>query len=191
VSSGRNRVLERERAGRGSPPGPSGSRRSCLVVRASSLELPFARASFGLVLSRHEEISPKEVVRVLAPDARFLTQQGVSDYWPELRALLPDMNRFPDHFSGYQREFTEAGLTVQEASEYRRPVRFRKLGHLVYHLVACPWIVPNFGVQSHRGALARLDEQIRSEQGLVLTEGFYLLQVHHGAATPIPERHKA
>jgi SAM-dependent methyltransferase len=147
------------------------------VVRASSLELPFPPGSFDLVLSRHEEIRPGEVARVLAPGGRFLTQQVVPDIWHELRAVFSDMVRFPDHYADYQRECRDAGLTVEDAREFRRPVRFRKLGHLVYHLVAAPWTLPNFSVQSHREGLAQLDLQARSERGLVLTEGFYLLQV--------------
>ena len=147
------------------------------VVRASSLELPFPHGSFDLVLSRHEEIRPGEVARVLAPGGRFLTQQVVPDIWHELRAVFPDMVRFPDHYADYQSEFRDAGLTVEDAREFRRPVRFRKLGHLVYHLVAAPWSLPNFGVRSHREGLAQLDLQARSERGLVLTEGFCLLQV--------------
>jgi SAM-dependent methyltransferase len=151
------------------------------VVRASSLQLPFPPASFDLVLSRHEEINPEEVVRVLAPGGRLLTQQVIPDYWPELRSVFPDMTRFPDHFSEYPRQFIQAGLVVEGTRQYRRPVRFRELGHLVYHLVACPWTVPNFSVESRREALARLDRQVRSKQGLVLTEGFTLLQVRADA----------
>ena len=66
------------------------------------------------------------------------------------------------------------------AREIRHPVRFRELGHLVYHLVACPWTVPGFGVRTHLAALARLERQARSERGLVLTEGFYLLRLRAG-----------
>ena len=65
------------------------------VVRASSLELPLSSDSFDLVLSRHEEVSPKEVARVLAPGGHFLTQQVVPDIWLELREVFPDMTRFP------------------------------------------------------------------------------------------------
>ncbi len=147
------------------------------VVRASSLELPFRSARFDLVLSRHEEISPSEVARVLASGGVCLTQQVAPDYWPELRAVFPDMTRFPDHYAEYQSEFLEAGLRVEDAREFRRPVRFRELGHLVYQLVASPWTLPNFSVESHREALARLESRVQSPQGLVLTEGFYLLQV--------------
>ncbi len=147
------------------------------VVRASSLELPFADARFDLVLSRHEELSPREVARVLAPGGRLLTQQVVSDCWPELRRVFPDMTRFPDHYAEYQREFRDAGLVVEDAREFRYRVRFRELGHLVYHLSAAPWTLPDFSVETHREPLARLEREFQAGRGLVLTDGFYLLQV--------------
>jgi len=146
------------------------------VVRASSLELPFAAASFDLGLSRHEELSPAEVGRVLAPGGRLLTQQMISDLWHELREFFPDMTRFPDHYVEYQRELVAEGLTIEDAREFRRPVRFRELGHLVYNLVAAPWTIPGFSVETHRDGLERLELQARSGRGIVLTEGFYLIE---------------
>ena len=59
------------------------------VVRASSLAIPFASRSFDLVLSRHEEIDPNEVARVLRLRGRFLTQQIGGDFWPEMREWFP------------------------------------------------------------------------------------------------------
>ncbi|MEE8041425.1 MAG: methyltransferase domain-containing protein [Pseudomonadales bacterium] len=147
------------------------------VVRASSLALPFSEGAFDVVLSRHEEISPTEVVRVLAEGGEFLTQQVIPDIWHELRDVFADMTRFPDHYVEYQREFTEAGAVVRDAREFRRPVRFRELGHLVYHLVAAPWTIPGFSVESHHELLGELAQRVRINQGLVLTEGFYLLRV--------------
>ena len=146
------------------------------VVRAASLALPFADAAFDLLLSRHEELGPVEVARVLAPGGRLLTQQMIPDLWHELREVFPDMTRFPDHHAEYPRALEAAGLQIEDAREFRRPVRFLKLGHLVYHLVAAPWTVPGFGVASHGEALDELQRRSESEQGLVLTEGFYLLE---------------
>lgn len=146
------------------------------VVRASSLSLPFAAGGFDRVLSRHEEISPAEVARVLARGGRFLTQQVVHDAWHELREVFPDMTRFPDHFREYRAGLRESGLHVEHAREFRRPVRFRELGHLVYHLVAAPWTIPGFGLESHRDGLAELARRSRSDGGLVLTDGFWVLQ---------------
>lgn len=158
--------------------------RRAAVVRASSLSLPVLDGTFDVVLSRHEEISPAQVRRVLAPGGCLLTQQMVPDLWHELRAVFPDMARFPDHCADYRREFVEAGLTVEDARQFRRPVRFREVGHLVYHLAAAPWTIPGFSVASHLDGLARLDRQARSQGGVVLTEGFYLLRVRDTAPTP-------
>ena len=146
------------------------------VVRGSSLELPFADHRFDLVLSRHEEIEPSEVARVLERGGRFVTQQVVHDVWHELRSVFPDLTRFKDHFTQYQAGLASAGLTIERAVEFRRPVRFRELGHLVYHLAAAPWSLPNFSVKSHRAGLAELDRRAQTEGGVVLTEGFYLLE---------------
>ena len=151
-------------------------RGSASVVRASSLQLPFRDAAFDLLLSRHEELSPQEVARVLVPTGRLLTQQVIHDLWHELRAVFPDMTQFPNHYVVYQRELAEAGLAVEDARQFRRLVRFRELGHLVYHLVAAPWTIPDFSIQSHRDGLVQLDEQVRREGGIVLTEGFTLIQ---------------
>ena len=146
------------------------------VVRASSLALPFQAAAFDLVLSRHEELSPSEVARVMAPGGRLLTQQVVHDVWHELREVFPDMRRFPDHYREYREGLRDEGLHIEHAREFRRPVRFRELGHLVYHLVAAPWTIPGFGLESHQAGLAELARRARNGGGIVLTEVFYILQ---------------
>ena len=115
--------------------------------------------------------------RILARGGTFLTQQMVPDLWHELRAVFPDMVRHPDHQLEYRRDLEAAGLVVEDAREFRRLVRFRELGHLVYHLVAAPYTVPGFSIASHAEALGELDRQSRREGGLVVTEGFYLLRV--------------
>jgi hypothetical protein len=46
--------------------------------------------------------------------------------------------------------------------------------------VAAPWTIPNFSVRSHQEGLAELDRQFRREHGIVLTEGFYLIQARLG-----------
>jgi SAM-dependent methyltransferase len=153
---------------------------SASVVRASSMRLAFPARTFDIVLSRHTAINPGEIERILAPTGRFLTQQVIPDYLHELSATFPDMTRFPNHFVEYQDSFIEAGLRIEYAHEYRQPIRFRELGHLVYHLVAAPWAIPNFTVHSHLKGLLQLDQQIRSGQELVFTSGNYIMEVSRG-----------
>ena len=146
------------------------------VARASSLALPFGAATFGLVLSRHEEILPSEIARLVRPGGRFLTQQLGSDLWHELGEVFAGMTRFPDHREIYPRELEQAGLEIEALRDFHHGVRFRELGHLVYHLVAAPWTIPGFSVATHLEGLAELERRVRSADGLVLTESFYLLQ---------------
>ena len=148
------------------------------VARASSLALPFAARSFDLILSRHEEIEPSEIARTLARGGRMLTQQVISETLHELRAYFPDMTRFPDHYSEYRRDLAAAGLRIERAREFRRSVRFRELGHLVYNLAAAPWAFPAFDLHTHLDGLAELDREYRAGRAPLLTDGFYLLQAH-------------
>jgi len=151
------------------------------VVRASSLRLPFRDRGFDLVLSRHEAIDPAEVARVLAAGGRCLTQQVIPDYMDELRHVFPEMVRYPDHFTGYQEGFRDAGLHIDDARIHRMRVEFRELGHLVYHLVAVPGMIPGFGVDSHIEGLRELDRQMREGRKLEFTAGYYILEVSRGA----------
>jgi SAM-dependent methyltransferase len=153
---------------------------SANVVRACSMRPPFPANKFDIVLSRHEAIDPKEIKRILAPSGRFLTQQVIPDYLHELSATFPDMTRYPNHFREYQDGFIEAGLTIEYAHEYRQSIRFRELGHLVYNLVAAPWAIPNFSVDSHMEGLLKLDYQIRNGQELLFTSGNYIMEVSRG-----------
>jgi SAM-dependent methyltransferase len=146
------------------------------VVRASSLDLPFRSASFDLILSRHEEIMPREVGRVLRPRGCFLTQQVIHDVWPELRTVFPELARFPDHFTNYQIGLSDAGLVVEDARDWRHRVRYREFGHLVYHLaLAAPWMLPGFSLETHADALAQLETWSQRDGGIILTEGFTLI----------------
>lgn len=157
--------------------------RRVTIVRASSL-LPFRARNFDLVLSRHEEIAPKEIARMLRPGGRFLSQQVVPDVWPELRSIFPDMTRFPDHFVDYPEGLARAGLEITATREFRHRVRYRALGHFVYHLaVAAPFMLPGFSLETHAEALEELAAWAGQPGGLVLTEGFTLLEARAGGAT--------
>jgi SAM-dependent methyltransferase len=128
------------------------------------------------VLSRHEALDPSEVARVLRPGGRLLTQQVIHDYWHELAEWFPDYVSFSDHFIDYQRAAIEAGLVVEDARRRYHQVRFRELGPLVYHLVAAPWMVPEFGIETHGDGLEQLARRIERDGELRLTAGYHLLQ---------------
>jgi SAM-dependent methyltransferase len=145
------------------------------VVRCRSLALPFAGATFDLVLDRHEELSPGEIGRVLRPGGRVLTQQVGRSNWCELRRHVPRMSDFGDLFDEYTRGFAAAGLRVVLAEQHEFRAAFRSLGDLVYSLAAMPWTVPDFSLERDGEALLALEEECGTAEGLVLTEGRFVI----------------
>ena len=53
------------------------------VTMATAAHLPFADGAFDLVLSRHEELVPAEIARILRPGGTLLTQQVAPWNWPK------------------------------------------------------------------------------------------------------------
>lgn len=145
------------------------------VVRCRSLRLPFAPGSFDLVTSRHEELDPGEVARVLSPGGCVVTQQVGRDDWREVGEFFPRVRDFGDLRAEYARGFAAAGLEVfdDRAHEYR--VALGSLGDLVYMLGVSPWLIPDFSLERDLDALLALEESCTQAAGLVLTESRFLL----------------
>lgn len=149
--------------------------RSARVARALSTRLPFGDASFDLVLARHEEIEPAEVHRVCRQPGTLLTQQVVHDYMHELSSYFSGAATFPNHLQLYTDQLSALGWRVS-VRECRSTIRFRHLGHLVYHLVAAPWTVPGFSVRTHTHGLEQMARELEAGKGLVFTAGYYLIE---------------
>ncbi len=153
------------------------------VVRARSLQLPFADGTFDLVIDRHEELSPSEVARVLRPGGRVLTQQVGPENWRELRAYFSSAtagNRsriadFGDIRGEYASGFADAGLRVtrNESHDYR--VAYGGLGEMLFMLLITPWTIPDFDVDGDLEALLALEKGCTTSDGLVMTWDRFLL----------------
>ena len=149
------------------------------VVRCNSLRLPFDDECFDLVLDRHEELSPAEVSRVLIPDGTVLTQQVVPDDWKALGRYFPRRTDFGDHFNLYQKGFRDAGLQIIDTRLYEYRTAYTTLGDFVYLLCIAPWTIPEFdplGVDLD--ALLAFERDLTTPDGLVLTEGRYIIEAH-------------
>lgn len=144
------------------------------VVRCRSLALPFAGATFDLVLDRHEELSPEEIARVLRPAGRVLTQQVGRSNWCELRQFIPRMSDFGDLFDEYTRGFAAAGLRVVLAEQHEYHVAFGSLGDFVYLLGVAPWLL-ELSLERDGEALLALEEECGTAEGLVLTESRFVI----------------
>ncbi len=145
------------------------------VVRYNWRALPFADASFDLVLDRHEALEPAEVLRVLRPNGKIVTQQVNPDYWPELTEFFPHRQVFPDHFTEYSAAFEAAGLSVKR-SRHEHRVAFATLGDVVFKLLTAPWTIPGFDPVMEIDALLALEDACGTSDGIVLTEGYYLIE---------------
>ena len=154
------------------------------VVRARSVQLPFRDGCFELVLNRHEELDPDEVARVLRPGGRVLTQQV---WWRgnELSRFFPRRTDHGDHFGVYQRGFQAAGLEIVDAREHRGPVCYESLGEYVYMLCIAPWEVPDFDpLGADLAALLAMERALTTVDGVVLTEGSYVIEALKPLALP-------
>jgi SAM-dependent methyltransferase len=152
------------------------------LVHCLSAGLPFPDSTFDLVLSRHEAIEPVECDRILRPGGVFFTQQCAPDNWKEFRRFFPRATVFPPHDRLYPDAFRAAGYEVAfQRHEY--PATFGSLGDVVFMLMTAPWTIPDFDPQKDLDALMALEAELGTADGIVLTEGRYLLEARK------PERH--
>lgn len=155
------------------------------VVWCRSLYLPFAGESFDLVIDRHEELSPAEVARVLAPGGHVATQQVGPNNWIELQRYFGDatagnrgnsrMTDFGDIRGEYARGFESAGLTVMRDESHDYKVAYGGLGEMVFMLLITPWTIPDFDVERDLEALLELESDCSTDDGLVMTWSRFLL----------------
>jgi SAM-dependent methyltransferase len=144
------------------------------VVWCRSLNLPFADASFDLVLNRHEELNPAEVARVMRPGAHAITQQVGGSTWHELRRFFPRMTDFGDLCGEYRRGFAASGLVIVDAREHEYRVRYQ-LDALVYLLAIMPWSIPDFDLDGDLDALLALESASGGPEGVTLTDNRFLI----------------
>ncbi|GAA3463147.1 class I SAM-dependent methyltransferase [Saccharothrix longispora] len=120
--------------------------------------LPFADATFDLVVARHPVRTPwDEVGRVLKPGGAFLSQQvgmgsvhELADFVTGPRPVGDD--RAPDRVAA---EARAAGLTVVDLRPETLRVEFFDVAAVVHFLRKVIWIVPGFTVAAYATAWRR------------------------------------
>lgn len=139
--------------------------------------LPFADASFDVVLNRHSGINPAEVGRVLAPGGTFFTRQVHGLWAVDLLAHFGAKPEWPDSTPEYTVPALEAaGLTVVTVEEWNGSLRFTDVGAVVYYLKAVPWLVPDFSVNTHLAPLLALQARLDRGEELAFAARLYLLE---------------
>ena len=149
------------------------------VVRVAEVAaLPFADASFDLVVSRHPTTTPwAEIARILRPGGTFLSQGVAAGSNHELSAAM--LGPFPVDRGGDigRRAAAEAvGLVVADLRHETVRAVFHDIGAVVYFLRKVLWTVPGFTVEGFRPQLAALHERIRAEGSFVSHAQRYLVE---------------
>jgi SAM-dependent methyltransferase len=119
--------------------------------------LAFRNDAFDLVTNRHEAYHPAEVLRVLQPGGRFLTQQadsGGADASAALGLEPPRKALFDRRIAVAQLE--AVGFHVRDGASAIETLRFADVGAFAWYLRMIPWTVPDFSIEAHRDALDRL-----------------------------------
>lgn len=111
--------------------------------------LPYADASFDLVINRHGDFHVKEIHRVLKENGIFITEQVGAENDRELvQLLLHDVPiPFPSQYLKIvQESFEKEGFTTLRAGEVYRPIKFFDVGALVWFAHIIEWEFPDFSV---------------------------------------------
>jgi len=166
------------------------ARRRLRALGASVLEvddaaaLPFADATFDLVVSRHPTVVGwAEIARVLEPGGTYFSQQVGAGSNRELIDFMMgpqavDQTRSPQRaLAGAQ----GAGLDVLDLRRCALRVEFFDVGAVVCFLRKVLWTVPGFGVDAYRDRLRRLHEVIRAEGSFVAHSQRFLIEARKPA----------
>lgn len=152
------------------PPNLEVARRNLAPLGASVVEvddeadLPFAAASFDLVVSRHPTVTLwQEIERVLRPGGTYLSQQVGAGTNRELTDFMMGPQPAGQARTPRRTAAKAAGLVVVDLQERSLRVVFHDIAAVVYFLRKVIWTVPDFTVGAYRDQLARLHERIQSQ----------------------------
>jgi SAM-dependent methyltransferase len=159
-----------------------------VVAVADAPTLPFAGASFDLVVSRHPVVVLwGEIARVLRPGGTYLSQQ----IGPGTNRELTDFMMGPQPVNGSRsvasaRAAAEAaGLEVVDLRECALRVEFLDVGAVVHFLRKVHWTVPGFTAEAYDTALRRLHAQIGRGGSFVSTARRLLVEARR-PTSPTP-----
>lgn len=133
-------------------------------------DLPFEDARFDVVINRHGDFNPEEILRVLKPGGVFVTQQVGAENDRELVEFLltevPELP-FPEQYMEIAAEkFADAGFEIVDGQEAFRPIKFRDVGALVWFARIIEWEFPGFTVE---GCLEKLfaAQELLEKKGVI------------------------
>jgi ubiquinone/menaquinone biosynthesis C-methylase UbiE len=140
--------------------------------------LPFENEQFDLIINRHASYAPREVLRIIKPGHRFITQQVGYQTNRRLHELIESEPR-DSRYSKLQtavRELQNAGWQIIEQQEEMFPTRYYDVGAIVYYLKAIPWEIPDFSVEKYFDKLLAIKKLIERDGFIeVLFHQFFIV----------------
>lgn len=140
--------------------------------------LPFADASFDLIVNRHGGYDVAELYRLLQPGGQFFSQQVSGDTLLDLLIFFDSAPKWPHMvLPTMVPRFQHQGFAIERAESWQGQTTFSDVGALAYYLKAIPWLVNGFSVASHRGYLEHLQQRLEREGALHFADRRYLIHV--------------
>lgn len=138
--------------------------------------LPFEDGRFDRVINRHEDFRAGEVLRVLKPGGRFVTQQVGGSNCIDLRKRLGFEPPHSDHDLAHNVDaLRRAGFEILRAEERFGRSRFYDTGALVFHARVIEWEYPGFSVDRCWEALLEIQREIERCGFITATEHRFLI----------------
>ena len=125
--------------------------------------IPFESESFDLFINRHGDFDAKECARLLKKGGLFITEQvGAKNDRDLVKMVLPEVPEpFPTLMLDIQeKEFKNAGFTIERAEEAFRPIKFFDVGAFVWFAHIIEWEFPDFSVEKCFDKLLAMQEEI-------------------------------
>ena len=125
--------------------------------------VPFADGSFDMIINRHGDFYPPEIIRLLRPGGIFITQQVGSENDRDLvETVLPGQEKpFPWNNLIEQRQaFSQSGFEIIRAEEAFGRIRFFDIGAFVWFAHIIEWEFPGFSVDRCFDSLVSLHRAI-------------------------------
>ena len=140
--------------------------------------IPFADASFDMIINRHGGFVPEEIHRLLKDGGIFVSEQvGSKNDRDLVKMVLPDAEEpFPDLYLDKQKQlFIDEGFRIIKAEEAFRPIIFYDVGAFVWFSRIIEWEFPGFSVDGCFDRLLELQRKIDEEGKISGTIHRYLI----------------
>ena len=141
-------------------------------------KLPLKSDFFDLIINRHEEYSPQEVLRILKPNGIFITQQVGHHDNIELNQFFGEETYKNEiwNLEYASKQLRSNGFELLDSKEALFEEYFKDIGAIIFYLRIISWQIPNFDIEENIGKLKELHSIIQ-ETGKFMTHGHRFLVI--------------